>query len=60
MIYNFVRNIDFIIFDQNSQTKVSKIRMENYETRFSGGHIYYLINKEQDTVAKYNLSDWMK
>ena len=60
MIYHFIRNLDFIVFDQNSQTKVSKIRMENYETRFSGGHIYYLINKEKDTVAKYNLSDWMK
>jgi hypothetical protein len=60
MIYHFIRDLGFIVFDQETQTNVNTIRTENYETNFSGGHIYYLINKEQDTVAKYNLSDWMK
>ena len=60
MIYHFIRNVDFIIFDQVSNTKVKTIRMENYETKFAGGHIYYLINKDQDTIASYNLSDWAK
>jgi len=60
MIFNFVRNLDCIIYDNHSKTKVQKIRIENYETKFAGGHIYYLINKNNDTLAKYNLSDWMK
>ena len=60
MIYNFVRNLDFIIFDQVSNSKVQKVRIENYKTKFAGGHIYYLINKQQDTLASYNLLDWSK
>ena len=60
MIYNFVRNLDFIIFDQVSNSKVQKVRIENYKTKFAGGHIYYLINKKQDTLASYNLLDWSK
>ena len=60
MLYHFVKNLEVAIFDQSTQTNVSEIRMENYTTNFSGGNIYYLINKKQDTVAKYNLSDWMK
>lgn len=60
MLYHFVKNLEVAIFDQSTQTNVSEIRMENYITNFSGGNIYYLINKKQDTVAKYNLSDWMK
>ena len=60
MLYHFVKNLEVAIFDQSTQTNVSEIRMENYTTNFSGGNIYYLINKKQDTVVKYNLSDWMK
>ena len=60
MLYHFVKNLEVAIFDQSTQTNVSEIRMENYTTNFSGGNIYYLINKKQDTVVRYNLSDWMK
>lgn len=58
MLYHFIKNLDFVIFDQKSQSNIEKIRMENYQSDFSGGHIYYLINKKQDTIAKYNFQDW--
>jgi len=60
MIYHFIRNTDYVIYDQNTEKKVSKIRVENYEATYSGGHIYYLISKDRDTLARYNLNDWMK
>ncbi len=60
MIYYFVRNAKVFIYDQNTKSNISNIRVEKYETTFSGGHIYYLINKKTDTIAKYNLNDWIK
>ena len=58
MIFNLIRNIPFTIYDQKTKTNVSKISIENYTTPFSGGHIYYLINKKHDTLAKYHFQDW--
>lgn len=60
MLFHFVKNLDFVVFDNKTKQNVSKIRMEKYESNYSEGHIYYLINKNLDTVAKFNLNDWMK
>lgn len=60
MIYHLIRNIKFNVLDIKSNTNVDKIRIENYQTTFSGGHIYYLINQKLDTLAKYHLQDWKK
>ena len=58
MLFDFIKNIDFEIFDNPSNSKISKVRVEHYETNFSNGNIYYLINKKLDTIAKYNIQNW--
>lgn len=60
MLYYFIRNAKFSIFDKKKKSKITRVRFEKYESPYSSGHIYYLINKEKDTVAKYHLRDWTK
>ena len=57
MIYYFLRNGNFSIYDNFSETSVTKIRLENYKTNHSKGNIYYLINSENDTISSYNLNN---
>lgn len=58
LLFDFVKNINFKIVDNPSNSNINKVRIERYETNFSKGNIYYLINNKSDTIAKYNLQDW--
>ncbi len=57
---HFLKDIDFSIIDNKTNTKVKEVRIENYETNFSGGKNYYLINKNNDIITHYNVNEWMK
>lgn len=57
-IYDLVKSINCKIVV--SKEDVVTVRIESYETNFSGGNIYYLLNKKNDTIQKYHLQDWIK
>ena len=58
-IFNLIRELDFEIYDNRNNSEVKSIIIEKYETDFSGGHQYYFLNKDNDTIAKYNIRDWI-
>ncbi len=60
MLFDFVQHVNFKIYDRPTNSIVSKIRIEHYETNFSNGNIYYLINQNNDTIAKYHLNKRIK
>ena len=59
-LFELLRKIEFSAYDNKTKSKVQKIRIEKYETSFSGGRNYYLMNKENDTVAKYSRNEWIR
>ncbi len=58
--FDLVKEIAFSAYDRETETNVEKVRVEKYETSFSGGRNYYLINKQNDTVASFAINEWMK
>jgi len=60
LTFNFLRDIDFSIYDNDKKVKVEKVRIERYETNFSGGRNYYLIDRKNDTIAQFNVNEWMR
>jgi len=59
-LFTLLREIEFNAYDNQTKSKVQKIRIEKYETSFSGGRNYYLINKTNDTIAIFYRNEWMK
>ena len=59
LTFDLIREINFSAYDIESKTNVDKVRVEKYETNFSGGRNYYLINKENDTIARFDVNEWM-
>jgi|GEM_PF-5092764 len=60
LTFEFLRNIDCSIYDYETNLKVDKIRIEKYETEFSGGYNYFLISNEKDTIARFHINEWMR
>ena len=59
LTFDLIREINFSAYDSESKTNVDKVRVEKYETNFSGGRNYYLINKQNDTIARFDVNEWM-
>jgi hypothetical protein len=59
LIFNLIREINFSAYDNKTKSNTEKIRIEKYETNFSGGRNYYLINKENDTIARFDVNEWI-
>ncbi len=58
--FDLIKEIAFSAYDRTTETNVEKVRIEKYETSFSGGRNYYLINKQNDTIARFAINEWMK
>ncbi|WP_430467932.1 hypothetical protein [Winogradskyella ouciana] len=59
LIFDLIREINFSAFDNKTKSDIEKIRIEEYETNFSGGNNYYLINKKKDTIARFTVNHWI-
>ncbi len=59
LTFDLLRNIDFSIYHNEQNSKIEKVSIEKYETNFSGGYNYYLINKQNDTIARFDVNEWM-
>lgn len=59
-LFALLREIDFSAYDNQTKSKVQKVRIEKYETDFSGGRNYYLLSKADDTIARFNRTEWMR
>ncbi|MBS1979275.1 MAG: hypothetical protein JST46_18035 [Bacteroidetes bacterium] len=60
LTFDLLQSIDFSIVDTKTKSKVKKVRIEQYETDFSGGNIYYLIGDKKDTLARFDVNDWIR
>jgi hypothetical protein len=58
--FRLVQSIDFSTADSQTKSKANKIRIEQYNTGFSGGHNYYLIGDKKDTLARFFVNEWMR
>ncbi len=59
-LFALLREIDFSAYDNQTKTKVQKVRIEKYETNFSGGRNYYLMNISNDTITRFGRTEWMR
>ena len=57
--FDLLKEITFSAFDRKTKTYVETVRVEKYETSFSGGRNYLLINKQNDTIARFEINEWM-
>jgi hypothetical protein len=60
LTFDLMRTIDFSIVDNKTKSKVKKVMIEQYETDFSGGRNYYLIGDKKDTLARFDVNEWMR
>jgi hypothetical protein len=60
LTFELIREINFSVYDNETKSNAEKVRIENYQTDFSGGRNYYFINKGNDTIAKFSLNEWIK
>tara|TARA_R110001592_G_scaffold301634_2_gene573044 strand:- start:4565 stop:5161 length:597 start_codon:yes stop_codon:yes gene_type:complete len=60
LTFELIREINFSAYDNETKSNAEKVRIENYQTDFSGGKNYYFINKGNDTIAKFSLNEWIK
>jgi len=60
LTFGFVRNIKFSIYDIDGKVKIEHVGIEQYETSFSGGRNYYLVNKKKDTIGRFYVNEWMR
>ncbi|WP_152023909.1 hypothetical protein [Dokdonia sp. PRO95] len=58
-VFDLILDLDFDIYDNKNRSEIESIIIEKYETNFSGGHQYYFLNKERDTIVTYNIRDWI-
>jgi hypothetical protein len=58
-IFDLLREIDFDVYDNRKKEKIDKVRVEKYETNFSGGRNYYFLNKKNDTIARFDITEWI-
>ena len=60
LTFDLISELNFSAYDNETKSNAEKVRVEKYETNFSGGKNYYLINKEHDTIARFSVNEWMK
>jgi len=60
LTFNLIREINFSVYNNETKSNAEKVRIENYQTDFSGGKNYYFINKGNDTIAKFSVNEWIK
>lgn len=58
--FELLNDIQFNLNDNESTYTVEKVRIEQYETPFSGGKNYYMINSQNDTVSQFHVNEWMR
>lgn len=58
-IFDLLREIDFDIYDNQKKSQIEKVRVEKYETDFSGGRNYYFLNKKNDTIVRFDVNEWI-
>jgi len=59
-IFDLLREIDLEIYDNQTESEVKIVRIEEYETDFSGGRNYYFLTKTNDTIARFDVLDWIR
>ena len=57
--FDLLRNINFSIYEIETKSNIEKVRIERYKTNFSGGRNYYLIDKKNDTIARFDVNEWI-
>ncbi len=57
--FDLLRNINFSIYENETKSSVKKVRIERYKTNFSGGRNYYLIDMKKDTIARFDVNEWI-
>lgn len=60
LIFDLLRNVDFSIYETETKNNIEKVLIEQYITDFSGGRNYHLIDRKNDTVALFQINEWMR
>jgi hypothetical protein len=60
LTFDLLRTIDFSVVDNKTKSRIKKVRIEQYETDFSGGRNYYFIGDKKDTLARFDVNEWMR
>ena len=60
LVFSWLRNIDCSIYDYKTQSEIKKVRIENYETEFSGGYNFFFISTYNDTIAQFYVNEWIR
>ncbi|WP_452218332.1 hypothetical protein [Lacinutrix undariae] len=58
--FHWLKEIKFYGFDDNTDSEIIKVLVEKYETNFSGGTNYHLVNEKNDTIADFHFNQWMR
>jgi len=58
--FDLLQKIDFSIIDTRTKSKVKKVWIEQYDAGFAGGYNYLLIGDKGDTLASFEVNDWMR
>jgi len=59
IIYDLLLNLPFSAYDKYSKEGISKIILSDYYSGWSGGSEYYLLDKENDTIAYHGFQRWV-
>ena len=52
--------LDFQLVDSRTNDTTSKLLIENYDTEFSGGKNFYIVNSKNDTTARFHMNEFMR
>lgn len=58
--FELSEKLQFKVIDLRTNETISKIIREKYNTEFSGGRNYYLVNTKNDTIGRVHKNDYMK
>ncbi|WP_271394160.1 hypothetical protein, partial [Aequorivita sinensis] len=59
-LFELLREIDFSAYDNQTKATVQKVRIVKYDTNFAGGRTYYLITKTNDTIARFDRTEYIR
>lgn len=60
LTFDLLRSVDFSISTKDGRVRIKTVRIEEYETEFSGGRNYYIIGEKMDTVARFDVNEWIR
>ncbi|MBI1288889.1 MAG: hypothetical protein GC178_15080 [Flavobacteriales bacterium] len=60
MPFDLLRTIEFSVTDLRTDDQLNRVLVEDYETEFSGGKNFYLVNSTNDTIGKVHKNEYMR